>query len=93
MPSSSRHVEICRKAHCPGGIGCNHCWAIVMDSLVEGWEDVSLLVPSLEKAGVELVDGGVYVCSFRAQGEDLINLTIYNASQYTWWVCQVGRDT
>eukprot|EP00957_Ditylum_brightwellii_P110501 8428302-Ditylum_brightwellii.AAC.1 len=56
------------------------------------WEDVSLLVPSLEKADVELVDGGFDVCSFRTQGEDPMNLTIYDASQYAWWVCRVGRD-
>eukprot|EP00957_Ditylum_brightwellii_P168176 12802925-Ditylum_brightwellii.AAC.1 len=61
-----------------------------MDSLTEDWKDIGLLVPSLEKANVELVNGGFNVCSFRVQGEDPMNLTKYNASQYTWWVCQMG---
>eukprot|EP00957_Ditylum_brightwellii_P114961 8767840-Ditylum_brightwellii.AAC.1 len=63
-----------------------------MDGLVKDWEDTSLLVPSLEKADVELVDGGFNVCLFRAQGEDPMDLPIYSSGQYTWWMCRVERD-
>eukprot|EP00957_Ditylum_brightwellii_P136341 10397926-Ditylum_brightwellii.AAC.1 len=60
----------------------DHSWAIVVDGFVEDWEGISSLIPSLEKAGVERVDGCFDVCSFRAQGEDPMNLPIYDTSQH-----------